>query len=172
MTRENTKKMLPIIIAFAEGREIECNAGIKLGWIPFVNKDPSFGYEFIDPTRYRIKESPIKELLLLICAFSEGKVIQHKYDEWIDEDHPLFNDNPENYRIKPEQILIPFTFEDKDLFKDKWIKHKIESTLNKIIRINNTIVGIYPSSFSYNDFLKYFVFEDGSPCGKYINKGL
>ena len=114
----------------------------------------------------------INRLLPLIYAFAEGKIIQHKYDKWIDEDHPLFNDNPENYRIKPEQILIPFTFEDNLLFRDKWIKHKIDADdICRIIAFNNNFITILDSMkiatlISYSTMLKYYEFEDKSSCGR------
>ena len=54
MTREETKKMLPILQAFAEGKTIEsrCIKGDKSLW--YDDEDPSFDDDF----EYRIKPEP------------------------------------------------------------------------------------------------------------------
>lgn len=54
MTREETKKMLPILVAFAEGKAIEsrCVKGDKSLW--YNDEDPSFDNDF----EYRIKPEP------------------------------------------------------------------------------------------------------------------
>ena len=45
-----------------------------------------------------------KELLPIIQAFTEGKVIEIFDDEigWVEKENPKFNLNPEFYRIKPK----------------------------------------------------------------------
>lgn len=48
-----------------------------------------------------------KELLPIIQAFADGKVIQYRpYSDlpWKDMENGNFNDNRENYRIKPETV--------------------------------------------------------------------
>ena len=54
MTREEAKKMLPILVAFAEGKAIEsrCVKGDKSLW--YDDEDPSFDDDF----EYRIKPEP------------------------------------------------------------------------------------------------------------------
>jgi hypothetical protein len=54
MTREEAKKMLPILVAFAEGKAIEsrCIKGDKSLW--YDDEDPSFDDDF----EYRIKPEP------------------------------------------------------------------------------------------------------------------
>lgn len=54
MTREEIKKMLPILVAFAEGKSIEsrCVKGDKSLW--YDDEDPSFDDDF----EYRIKPEP------------------------------------------------------------------------------------------------------------------
>ena len=54
MTREEIKKMLPILVAFAEGKAIEsrCVKGDKSLW--YDDEDPSFDDDF----EYRIKPEP------------------------------------------------------------------------------------------------------------------
>ena len=167
MTKENAKKMLPIIIAFAEGKAIECN-GINC-WE--IIKEPNFNSS---PDGYRIKEEPIKELLLLMQAFLGGKTIQWcNNGTWIDDNHPVFNDDLKYYRIKKDPEFIPFTFEDNLLFRDKWIKNKDlnDKSIYRIIIVNNNFIGILDnmnktSFIAYNTMFKYYKFEDGSICGK------
>jgi len=50
-----------------------------------------------------------KELLPIIQAFAEGKQLQINVDcEWTDinSDTIFWDDNPENYRVKPEPIEV------------------------------------------------------------------
>lgn len=73
-----------------------------------------------------------------------------------------------NYRIKPEPKLVPFTFEDKDLFKDKWFK--FGDSISRIQYINKTGIHVGANHFNWIELLNQAKFEDGSPCGKYINE--
>ena len=51
-----------------------------------------------------------KELLPIIQAFAEGKVIEIFDDEigWVEKENPKFNLNPDFYRIKPVPKYRPF----------------------------------------------------------------
>lgn len=116
-----------------------------------------------------------KELLPIIKAFSEGKVIEFSrlnLEEWNICENPEFMDY-NKYRIKQEPKLVPFTFEDNLLFRDKWIKYKRNSQdLIRITRVCSTFFYIenMEDKLNYKDLLEIFEFEDGSPCGKYINE--
>jgi len=64
----------------------------------------------------------LKKLWPLIYAYLNGERVQCKYiSTWKDitsiSDFHAFNNE---FRIYSEPNLVPFTFEDKDLFKDKW----------------------------------------------------
>jgi len=61
---------------------------------------------------------------------------------------------------------IPFTFEDKELLKGKWIKHKTDSSHILINYISDTTVGIDGSYYTYEELFRDFEFIDGKPCGK------
>ena len=83
------------------------------------------------------------------------------------------------YRIKSQPKLVPFTFEDKNLFKDKWVMQKKEfggcGYLNRIVGISDKNIIMINSngvlmSKSYEDLLRIYTFENGSPCGKYIEE--
>lgn len=115
----------------------------------------------------------VKEILPIMQAFAEGKVIQCRNKEaidfrWRDIDTPSWIDNLV-YRIKPEPHYIPFTYEDHKLFKDKWIKHKkYNNTLNRVVRIGNSVIYTPDYPVSYETLLSDYVFEDGTPCGKLV----
>ena len=55
-----------------------------------------------------------KQLLPIIQAFAEGKVIQYKYNTgWENMKNPSFNGNPTEYRIKPESEHRPFKSQEE-----------------------------------------------------------
>ena len=120
-----------------------------------------------------------KELLPIIKAYSEGKDIQckHKDDidtsnKWVDANYPNWNTEYVIYRIKPEPKYIPFTFEDRNMFKDRWIYSKEYENLTKIIHIEDDSVRSVTigtgDDFSYSELLNLYTFEDGTPCGKLV----
>ena len=117
-----------------------------------------------------------KELLPIINAFAEGKQIEY-YDSsvnaWLSANSPTWR-SEFTYRVKPEKKLIPFTFEDKDLFKGKFVKYvKSDDMLNhycingfgkEYIQLSNG------KTHFYETMLALYEFEDGSPCGKLIEE--
>ena len=118
-----------------------------------------------------MEKEDAKKLIPIIEAYGDGRDV-----EWFDGHmwqtgtHISFSDKPENYRIKPQSKLIPFTFEDKDLFKDKWFRLKTTGGLFKASYIDESLITIGASQNSYSELMQLFEFEDGSPCGKYINE--
>ena len=113
-----------------------------------------------------------KELLPIIEAFVNGKVIEYLFvGEWRVATCPEWTPGVK-YRIRQEPKLVPFTFEDNLLFRDKWIrckKHDFKRSM-RIIKYDGDCVSISNKSFGYAIFLDDYLFEDGSPCGKYINE--
>jgi len=127
------------------------------------------------------------EISLILKAYSEGKTIQRMtMTTWVDvpiltSDNlkqatmPIMEEYQE-YRIKPEKKLVPFTFEDNILFRDKWVKgiNSTRISLSKIVRFSKESISIASqldiNSYSYKEFLAHFTFEDGSPCGKYVEE--
>ena len=73
-----------------------------------------------------------KELLPIIQAFTEGKVIEIFDDEigWVKKENPKFNLNPDFYRIKPEPKYRPFKSQEEcwnEMLKHQpfgWVKSK------------------------------------------------
>ena len=127
-----------------------------------------------------ITKEKAKELSEILKAYSEGKTIQiFKNNEWVDVVGELYNTmySFEVLRIKPEPVLVSFTFEDKDLFKGRWVKVKNSyvgsGSLNKIVNVNSTGVVYINANGSiikktYEELLEQCSFEDNSSCGKYI----
>lgn len=126
-----------------------------------------------------------EEFSKLYKAYSEGKTIQmllpkgskikniNDYttrDIWWDvEPLILYEDsNLYKYRIKPERKLIPFSEEDRFKFKGKWIIDP-DGDLNLVIGITKYGVELGEVFIYFKDLLKY-KFEDGTPCGKYVEE--
>jgi hypothetical protein len=76
------------------------------------------------------------------------------------------NPIPEIVNVPLEGEYIHFTFEDKELLKGKWIKHKTDSSHILINYISDTTVGIDGSYYTYEELFRDFEFIDGKPCGK------
>ena len=117
-----------------------------------------------------------KELSDILLAYSQEKLIQisnngNQWVEWIATNpDSIFNYN--YYRIKPKPKLVPFTFEDNKLFRDKWIYSKINEFpgVLRILSYNNSNIHVEFRAIGYSSLLRDCEFEDGSPCGKYINE--
>ena len=122
-----------------------------------------------------------KELLPIIKAFAEGKVIQCKNcitNEWRDFDEPAFNGLPDNYRIKPEPQYRPFKSQEEcwnEMHKHPdfgWIKGKVTGEYKKVIRVfgckTELIFNISynsPADYSPEMMFDSYTFTDGTPFG-------
>lgn len=118
-----------------------------------------------------MKKEDAKKLIPIIEAYGNGRDV-----EWFDGHvwqtgtYISFSDKPENYRIKPEPKLVPFTFEDNLLFRDKWIRLKGKKPLCKFDNITEFGVRNNLGVASYSELFKNYEFEDGSVCGKLVNE--
>ena len=78
---------------------------------------------------------------------------------------------PEIVNKPLEDTYVPFTFEDREFLKGKWIREKgntIWETM--IIFINHAKVGVDGGMYySYEELLNRFEFVDGKVCGKLAN---
>ena len=135
-----------------------------------------------------ITKEKAEELSRILKAYSEGRTIQRKGNTgWTDLPELLGEDIKQatikiggeylDLRIKPEPVLVPFTFKDKNFFKDRWVRIKDScggsGSLNKIVNVNSTGVIFINANGSiikktYEELLKQCYFEDGSSCGKYV----
>ena len=126
-----------------------------------------------------MKREEAKELLPIIEAFAEGKVIQCKNcitNEWRDFDEPAFNGLPDNYRIKPEPKYRPF--KTKEECWNEMHKHpdfgwlikmdtgifafvNIKAIFSEEIVFDNDFDNVY----TFKNAFKYYKFTDGTPFG-------
>lgn len=125
-----------------------------------------------------------KELLPIIQAFAEGKIIQSRRINgmWIDlEMKTALNiisliDEPQKYRIKPEPKYRPFTNADEcwqEMQKHQpfgWVKDKERGHKVTITRVNDdentgfmAING--KSEWTLEGLMDYYTFADGTPFG-------
>lgn len=132
-----------------------------------------------------MEKEKAKELSDILKAYSEGKTIQKQaLDGWYDISETYFKYVIKDFdrrvlRIKPEKKLVPFTFEDNNLFKDKWVKYKGKTFLKRVITVMSDRIIIFGNDkynecdfihVSYEKLLSDYEFEDKSPCGKYIEE--
>ena len=119
-----------------------------------------------------------KNLLPIIQAFAEGKVIEIFDDEigWVKKENPKFNLNPEFYRIKPK--YRPFKTHGEcwnEMLKHQpfgWLKSIKKQEKVHIGRIFDTPDGVF-ITLSINEGLNYsssylfnkYTFADGTPFG-------
>lgn len=113
-----------------------------------------------------------RELLPIIEAFANGKSIEYKNaGSWKLATGPNWS-NGIQYRIKLEPKLVPFTFEDNKEFRDKWIYDTTQKSpeIMRITSYNNSNIHTEFKAIGYQSLFEDYLFEDGSPCGKYINE--
>ena len=144
-------------------------------------------------TFHNVTREEAKELLPIIKAFAEGKVIQCKNcitNEWRDFDEPAFNGLPDNYRIKPEPQYRPFKSQEEcwnEMLKHQpfgWIYSKNRSCYYCIISVEEDRIELPPREQSrsegplkefylrnyhcfFEEALELFklTFADGTPFG-------
>lgn len=116
-----------------------------------------------------------KQLLPIIEAFSKGKQMQFLFDVWKDVDEigiREFLENPELYRIKPEQKYR--TFKDAEECWTEMLKHQpfgwVKSKDTQSFLFCKTVgkftsVGIENSPYTYDDAFEFYTFADGTPFG-------
>ena len=117
-----------------------------------------------------------KELLPIIKAFSEGKVIQVKQTtgNWMSYYDIAFNSDPKCYRIKPEPKYRPF-MDAKECWQEM-LKHqpfgwmKSDNCYYNIVAVSNIdviIINVCGDSVTYDfsDALQDNTFADGTPFG-------
>ena len=123
-----------------------------------------------------------KELLPIIQAFAEGKVIQCRNcitNEWRDFDAPAFNGLPDNYRIKPEPKYRPFKTHGEcwnEMLKHQpfgWVTDKCKYVHIVCVRQSNIEFNpdtddnvLYSCIMTFADVLEQgYTFVDGTPFG-------
>ena len=149
MDKNKAKEMWPIIKAFSKGKTIQIyidgtveGEGVFKGWKDIKN----FDIDYFNQNDF-FKQLPSSDYN---TSFKMNGLL----------------------RIKPEPKLVPFTFEDNKLFRDKWIYSKRNEFpgVLRILSYNNSNIHVEFRAIGYSSLLRDCEFEDGSPCGKYINE--
>lgn len=154
-----------LIDAIAEGKQIEWNMfKDKRGNWSITNKiDTSIPikcYRIYDPYR-ELKE-----------AYERGEIIERNVDGfgWKRVYEAHWDADLTKYRIKPkEPKYIPFTFEDRDIFRGSYVKFKENTTEYLITTIQTGGVKIDQKVFGFNDAFERLTFLDGTPFGKLVD---
>lgn len=109
-------------------------------------------------------------MIEVLKAFEEGKEIEVRssnYPEWEKCSNPSWSFATAEYRIKPQPTYIPFTFDDRDLFRDKWIRVKGCMPESKIVDFDTNGICFKGKKFTtYEELFNDFEFIDGSIFGK------
>ena len=121
-----------------------------------------------------------KNLLPIIQAFAEGKVIEIFDDEigWVKKENPKFNLNPDFYRIKPEPKYRPFEIQEEcweEMLKHQpfgWLKsiRKQEKVhIGRVFEVKDYLLITLSINEGLNTNSSYFfneyTFADGTPFG-------
>ena len=120
-----------------------------------------------------------KQLLPIIQAFAEGKIIECRTkkgtisagipNEWTEIKEIGFWNGIE-YRIKPESKYRPFANAEecwKEMQKHQpfaWIKEKHSDRYNLITEVNGLSIKVKEGCL-FTDSVKYYTFADGTPFG-------
>ena len=113
-----------------------------------------------------------KELLPIIQAFAEGKIIEYSYDgeHWENTDAPSW-DCDVMFRIKPEPKYRPFKNQEEcreEMHKHPdfgWIIAKDSKIMYHIYVIGIGHVLIHSMSISFPETFAEYEFTDGTPFG-------
>ena len=119
-----------------------------------------------------------KELLPVIQAFAEGKIIQYRNagGEWKDSEEPSFYGHVE-YRIKPEPKYRPFKTKEEcwnEMMKHQpfgWVISKATDdyatigSINRQITVDITFTTNENDSFTTEFLFENYKFADGTPFG-------
>ena len=113
-----------------------------------------------------------KELLPIIQAFAEGKIIEYSYDgeHWESTDAPSW-DCDVMFRIKPEPKYRPFKNQEEcreEMHKHPdfgWIIAKDSKIMYHIYVIGIGHVLIHSMSISFPETFAEYEFTDGTPFG-------
>lgn len=119
-----------------------------------------------------------KELLPIIKAFVEGKVIQYKYNTgWESIKEPAFNGPPSEYRIKTEPKYRPFNTQEEcwnEMLKHQpfgWLKAKESKSVALIgnVYMDKEVWIVWTTNekdlYSASEIFNNYVFTDGTPFG-------
>ena len=138
--------------------------------------------QFKKISKTMITRENAKELLPIMQAFAEGKVIEIFDDVlgWVETENPTFNLSPEFYRIKPESQYRPFKSQEEcwnEMLKHHpfgWVKSKVKGYFHLIGLVQwaselEDVMIVFATSEqlarSSRSLFEDFIFADGTPFG-------
>lgn len=134
-----------------------------------------------------MKREDAKELLPVIQAFAEGRAVEYydeDKDEWRTGERFSFDNEPKNYRIKPEPECRPFEscdelirFWESHYCNDNrpkgtmpliWVKLKENDYIYLVVGFDKkeNEIRIYDHWFNFTELFNGYTFVDGTPCGE------
>lgn len=126
-----------------------------------------------------MKRENVKKNIGIISAFADGKTIQilNERGEWVDlterEGLPIgiLEEEPNNFRIKPEPKYRPFKNADECWAEMQihqpfgWVKEKERNVRTEINYIHNEGVMFSCGSVLFERLFDIYTFPDGTPFG-------
>lgn len=112
-----------------------------------------------------------KELLPIMQAFAEGKIIQVWNNTWKDTTEDPYFCGTNKYRIKPEPKYRPFKNQEEcwnEMYKHSdigWIINKSTKSIYHINVICHDEICLDETSLNYYEVLAHYEFLDGTPFG-------
>lgn len=182
---KSTKEMIAVMQAYEEGNKIEAIQVNGYNWeildIPlwdWVHWDYRVKEELKEPTREEITAKWVKDNDVKVGDKVKlgSRGVFHIYEIFGNKiliDLGGYKDffNIEELK-KVTKKIIPFTFEDREMFRDKWVINNGYKSEFKIITIGVHAVTLAyynkTSNKTYEEMLKYFEFIDGTPFGKEV----
>lgn len=124
-----------------------------------------------DPSHSRIEPEPVDPYQVFRDALRNGKGVEYKNDDGVwqtgyNESNFSFKGKIANYRIKPEPVYIPFTFDDAEMLIGKAVKEKMHGVFGIVTWVLHDQVEIGTDPVAFSALLEWYTFLDGSPCGK------
>lgn len=118
----------------------------------------------------------MKELLPIMQAFAEGKIIQDKIEgvtDWVDTDeiNLEYEGQAIKHRIKPQPKYRPFKDKEEcwqEMLKHQpfgWVKEISSEMLYLINGISDMSIVIMEDISSFKEALNIYEFKDGTPFG-------
>jgi len=125
--------------------------------------------------KYNSLEEIWEPYIFIKMGINNTVIVVKKEDEQDYKDGWGFNifktDIAFKWRIPEESKYRPFTFEDRELFKDKWIKYKNNENEVEIRLCFVDKFSVFSNElYTYEELLRCFTFLDGSPCGVKIEE--
>jgi hypothetical protein len=175
-TLEQFKKFSAEIEAYERGEEIEYKSNLDNTW--HLTDMPCFGLD----TEYRVKPKLTRQEITEKWVADNKLKIGDKVrlSNWL-QFGEVTDIDPSRIQVRSQGCLvycrveelekiveewIPFTFEDRELLRGKWVKGKNSTWEVMINFFNEEKVGIDGGYYTYQDFFDNYEFLDKTPCGK------